>query len=136
MIPVKMNFSEASLWIKMRECIIFCVNAKFVDLFQARFEHLLRGLFQHGKTQNDPQSLLPQTTSLSRLWKPTILRTHRKSKMLSNVSSFLFSRLPSKGRCRTISAMPIMNARIPVTMSDKCSCSRQFLCGKTILACL
>ena len=33
------------------ECIIVCVNAKFVDLFQARFEHLLGGLFQHGKTQ-------------------------------------------------------------------------------------
>ena len=33
-----------------------CVNAKFVDLFQARFEHLLGGLFQHGKTQNDSHS--------------------------------------------------------------------------------
>ena len=39
-----------------RECIIVCVNAKFVDLFQARFEHPLGGLFQHGKTQNDSHS--------------------------------------------------------------------------------
>ena len=28
-----------------RECIIVCVNAKFVDLFQARFEHLPRRVF-------------------------------------------------------------------------------------------
>jgi len=31
---------------------MFCVSAKFVDIFQAQFGHPLRRLFQYGKTQN------------------------------------------------------------------------------------
>lgn len=38
------------------ECIIVCVKAKIVDVFQACFRRSLGGRSNHGKTQNDSHS--------------------------------------------------------------------------------